>query len=118
VIGCEPKNADDAYRSLQAGKIIRPEKTDTIADGLRTALGDITFAVARDLVDEIVLISEEEIMEAMRLIFERMKIVIEPSSAVAFAGVFFNKVPVEKKKIGIVLTGGNVDFSLYFDGLV
>jgi len=85
VIGCEPKNADDAYRSMKAGRIIPSENPNTIADGLRTSLGDKTFPIIRDLVNEILLATEEEIITAMRHIFERMKIVAEPSASVPLA---------------------------------
>ncbi len=105
----EPLNASDAYESLKAGKIIPVKDPDTIADGLRTSLGDVTFPIIKDLVEEIVTVSEEEIVKAMRLIWERMKIVIEPSSAVAFAALLKNLSPYKNKNIGVVLSGGNVD---------
>ena len=117
VIAVEPKNADDAYRSIRAGRIIKPENPDTIADGLRTALGDKTFPIIRDLVDDIVLVSEEDIVTAMRTIFERMKIIVEPSSAVPLAGLLAEKVKVKDKKVGIILSGGNVDFNRFFEAL-
>jgi threonine dehydratase len=116
VIGCEPENADDAFRSMQAGKIIPSQNPKTVADGLKTSLGDKTFPIIRDLVDEIVLVSEEEIVQAMRYIFERMKMIVEPSSAVAFAVPLFKKINVTHKKLGIIISGGNVDFSNFFAG--
>lgn len=115
VIGCEPQNADDAYRSIKAGRIIQPENPNTIADGLRTSLGDKTFPIIQELVDEIVLVSEEEIIIAMRYIFERMKIIIEPSSAVPFGALLSHKLNVIGKKVGIIISGGNVDFSSFFE---
>lgn len=109
VIACEPLHADDAYRSFHAGRIMPVERTDTIADGLLTSLGDQTFAVIEELVDDVVLVTEEEIREALRLVLERMKIVIEPSSAVAVAAVLSGKLSIAGKRVGIILSGGNVD---------
>ncbi len=109
VIGAEPKNADDAYRSLQAGKIIPSLHPQTIADGLRTSLGDLTFPILQHYLQEIVLVSEEAIIEAMRHIWERMKIVVEPSAAVPLGAVFSNTASFSGKRIGIILSGGNVD---------
>lgn len=115
VIGCEPKNADDAYRSIKAGRIIRPENPNTIADGLRMPLGDKTFPIIRDLVDEIVLATEKEIINAMRHIFERMKIVVEPSAAVPLAVLLSNQLDVAEKNVGIIISGGNIDFKCFFE---
>jgi threonine dehydratase len=115
VIGCEPKNADDAYRSLEAGRIIPSEYPDTIADGLRTSLGDKTFPVIRELVDEVLLAAEEEIINAMRHVFERMKIVIEPSAAVPLAALLSNQLDITDKNVGIILSGGNIDLSRFFE---
>lgn len=109
VIGAEPKLADDAYRSLKTGVMQPPLKPITIADGLRTSLGDITFPLIQQLVTEIKLADEDEIIEAMRLIWERMKIVVEPSSAITLAIVLKNKDFFKGKKIGLILSGGNVD---------
>jgi threonine dehydratase len=109
VIAGEPQGADDAYRSLQAGKIIPSEKPDTIADGLLTSLGSKTFPIIQDLVAEIITVSDDEIIEAMRLIWERMKIIIEPSCAVPLAAVLQQKERFIGKRVGIILTGGNVD---------
>lgn len=117
VIGCEPKNADDAYRSKQAGQIMPSLNPLTIADGLKTSLGDKTFPIIRDFVDEIALATEEEIVSAMQYIFERMKIVVEPSAAVPFAVVLSKKLAIENKKVGIILSGGNVDLSKFFKNL-
>ncbi|GGW39834.1 threonine ammonia-lyase [Arenibacter certesii] len=109
VIGGEPFAVDDAYRSLKSGKIVDNTTTHTIADGLRTHLGDINFPIIQSLVSEIIRVDEEEIIEAMRLIWERMKIIIEPSSAVPFAAVLREKEQFKNKHIGIILSGGNVD---------
>lgn len=110
VLGGEPKNMDDAYRSLKSGKIEYNEKgTTTIADGLRTFLGDRNFPIIKKHVERIITVSEEEIVEAMKLIWERMKIVIEPSSAVAFAALLKQKDDFKNKKVGIIISGGNVD---------
>jgi threonine dehydratase len=117
IIGCEPKNADDAYRSIKAGRIIPPQNPNTIADGLKTSLGDKTFPIIQQLVDEIVLVTEEQIITAMRSIFERMKIIVEPSSAVPFGALISNKLNVSGKKVGIIISGGNVDFNKFFESI-
>lgn len=109
VIGGEPMAVDDAYRSLQTGKIETNTTTNTIADGLRTQLGDINFPIIQQHVDHIIRVEEEDIRRAMRLLWERLKIVVEPSSAVAFAAVLKNKTHFKNKKVGIILSGGNVD---------
>lgn len=109
IIGAEPALADDAYRSLQTGIIQAPLKPLTIADGLRTALGNITFHFIQKFVEEIQLAEEIEIVEAMRLIWERMKIIVEPSSAITLAIVLKNKTYFKGKRIGLILSGGNVD---------
>lgn len=109
VIAAEPAGADDAYRSFHAKKLIPSESPDTIADGLLTSLGERNFAIVMDKVDDIVTVSEEAIVEAMRLIWERMKIIVEPSSAVPLAAILEGKVEVQNKKVGIILSGGNLD---------
>ena len=108
-IGGEPFEVDDAWRSLQSGKIERNETTNSIADGLRTHLGDINFPIIQKYVKEIIRVEEAEIVAAMRLIWERMKIIIEPSCAVPFAALLREKEKFAGKQIGIVLSGGNVD---------
>ncbi|MEQ5792103.1 threonine/serine dehydratase [Muricauda sp. NFXS6] len=110
-IGGEPYEVDDAYRSLQSGKIETNRSTNTIADGLKTQLGDRNFPIIQKHVQEIVRVTEEEIIAAMRLIWERLKIVCEPSSAVAFAAVIKRKEKLRDKKVGIIISGGNVDIS-------
>ncbi len=109
VIGAEPQGADDAYRSLQAGHIVPMENPQTIADGLRSSLGERTFPVLRDRVEAIVTVSEETIITAMRRIWERMKIVVEPSAAVALGAVMTDPQRFAGKRVGIILSGGNVD---------
>lgn len=109
IIAGEPKGADDAYRSVKAGHIVPSEAPDTIADGLLTSLGSKTFPIIQKLVSEIITVSDEEIIAAMRLIWERMKIIIEPSCAVPLAAVLQQKENFKGKRIGIILTGGNVD---------
>ncbi|MCM4157763.1 pyridoxal-phosphate dependent enzyme [Gramella sp. AN32] len=107
----EPKATDDAFRSMQSGKIETNVSANTIADGLKTHLGDINFPIILKYVDQIILVSETEIIEALRLIWERMKIVVEPSSAVALAAVLNQKEKFKNKKVGIIISGGNVDLS-------
>lgn len=109
LIAVEPAGADDAFRSFKAGKIIPSIEPNTIADGLLTSLGERNFAIIKDKVDDIFTVSEEEIVEAMRLIWERMKIIVEPSSAVPLALLFSRKAEFKGKKVGIILSGGNVD---------
>jgi threonine dehydratase len=112
VIAAEPAGADDAFRSFHAGYIIPSVNPKTIADGLLTSLGDITFSIIKEKVDDIVTVSEEAIVDAMRLIWERMKIIIEPSSAVPLAALLQNKVDLKNfRRIGIILSGGNVELS-------
>ncbi len=113
VIGAEPAEADYAYRSWQAGELIPLKATRTIADGLRTSLGDKTFPIIRDLVDAMVLASEHAIIEALRLVMERMKIVIEPSAAVPLAALLEGQLDVSGLRVGVILSGGNVDLSTF-----
>ena len=109
VIGAEPEGADDAYRSLQEGKIIPSVNPNTIADGLRTSLGSITFPIIKKYVNQIITTNDKYIVEAMRLIWERMKLIVEPSAAITLAILLNNKKIARHKKIGIILSGGNVD---------
>lgn len=109
VVGAEPDGADDAHRSLRSGKIEKNDQVDTIADGLRTHLSPLTFGILSREVEDIVTVGESEIISAMRLVFERMKVVIEPSAAVAVAAVLRGELAKNAKRIGIVLSGGNVD---------
>ena len=109
VIGAEPFEVDDAYRSLQSGQIETNETTNTIADGLRTNLGNHNFPIIKEHVDRIIRVTEEEIIAAMKLVWERMKIIIEPSSAVSVAAVLRETELFKGKKVGIIISGGNVD---------
>jgi len=109
VIGAEPKNADDACRSFKTGILQPPLKPNTVADGLLTSLGPLTFSIIREYVDEIICAGEESIIRAMRLVWERMKLIIEPSSAVPLAVILENPELFAGKKTGIILSGGNVD---------
>lgn len=109
VIGTEPEEADDAYKSFKEGRLIPAYSTNTIADGLRTSLGELPFSIITEYVDDIVTVSEASIVAAMRYIWERLNIIIEPSCAVPMAAVFEGKVDVAGKKVGIIITGGNVD---------
>ncbi|MDH3698452.1 MAG: threonine/serine dehydratase [Flavobacteriaceae bacterium] len=111
VIGAEPYEVDDAYRSLISGKIETNETTNTIADGLRTQLGDVSFPIIKEHVSKIIRVEEDEIKKAMMWVWERMKIVIEPSSAVAVAAVIKERHLFQKGPIGIVISGGNTDVS-------
>ncbi len=107
----EPSQVDDASRSLKSGKIEFNDSTNTIADGLRTNLGDVNFPIIQRLVKDIITVEESEIIDAMKLIWERLKIVIEPSSAVPFAAVLQQKDKFKGARVGIILSGGNVDLS-------
>ena len=111
VIGAEPLNVDDAYRSLISGKIEVNESTNTIADGLRTNLGSINFPIIQKFVKDILLVSEGEIIESLNIIINRLKIVVEPSSAVVLAALIKNKKKFKNKNIGLIMCGGNIDFN-------
>ncbi len=109
VLGAEPAGADDACRSLAAGRILPVGTANTIADGLRTSLGERTFPILRELVDEIFLVDDVAIIRAMKLVWERMKIVIEPSAAVPVAALLEHPDRAAGKRVGVILSGGNVD---------
>jgi threonine dehydratase len=109
VIAGEPELADDAFRSIQAGKILPSENPKTIADGLLTSLGKLTFPIIQARVQQIVTVSERGIIDSMKFIWERAKIIIEPSAAVAVAVVWEKKIDLAGLKIGVILSGGNVD---------
>jgi len=109
VVAGEPENADDAAQSFYSGTLIPVKQPETIADGLRTSLGSYTFPIISNYVYDIYPVSEEAIIEAMKLIFDKMKIVVEPSSAVALAVVMENISKFIGKKTGIILSGGNID---------
>lgn len=114
VYGAEPERVDDAARGKRSGKIESNQRIDTIADGLRTGLSERTFKVIQKDVDDIVTVTENEIIEAMKFLWERMKIVVEPSGAVPLAVVLSKKLNVQGKKVGIILSGGNVDLTPFF----
>jgi threonine dehydratase len=114
VYGCEPARANDAFRSLKAGQILTNSNPNTIADGLRTNLCERTFKIIQENVSEIVLVSEEQILEAMRFLWERMKLVVEPSGAVPLAGLLTGTIEVADQKVGVILSGGNIDLNDFF----
>ena len=109
VIAAEPEQANDAYLSFKEKKFIPSVNPDTIADGLRTSLGSITFPIIMKYVDQIITVSEPSIVSAMRFIWERMKVLIEPSSAVPVAALLEGKIGADNKRIGVIISGGNVD---------
>ena len=122
VVAVEPEQADDAYRSFKDGKLYPSAYPDTIADGLRTSLSKRTFKIIRENVDEIITVSEKEIIDAMKFLWMRMKIVVEPSGAVPIAGVIKMARSIKNKKIGVIISGGNIDlddfFSKYYENLL
>jgi len=109
VYAAEPKNADDAYRSFKAGHIIADDAPETVADGLKVPLKDLTWHFVSNHVTDVLTATEEEIIDAMKLIWKRMKIVMEPSSAVPLATILKNKDVFAGKRVGVIITGGNVD---------
>ena len=109
IYGAEPKNADDAYQSIKNKKIVFNKTTDTIADGLRAQVGTITFPIIQKYVDGIILVSEEMIIQSMRMIWQRLKIIIEPSCSIVLAALLIKNEQFYNKRIGLILTGGNVD---------
>lgn len=111
ILSAEPKGADDAYRSFIHKKFIPSENPKTIADGLLTSLGSLTYPIIVKHVDDILTVSEESIIEAMKLIWERMKIIVEPSSAVPFAAILENRNTFRNKRVGVIISGGNVDLN-------
>lgn len=121
VIGSEPSAADDAARSFHSGVLQRVDNPQTIADGAMTpSLGTLTFPMVRTLVDDIVTVSDDELIVAMRWIYARLKVVVEPTGALAAAAAFTERVPIKGRRVGIVLSGGNIDLAdlgRYFSGL-
>ena len=111
VFAGEPSGADDAFRSFHSGEYIPVHTPNTIADGLLTTMTMLTFTIMREKVDDILTVTEESIVESMRLIWERMKIIVEPSSAVPMAAIMENPDRFAGKKVGVILSGGNVDLS-------
>ena len=112
VIATEPAGADDAAESFQQGQLVYQEKKNTIADGLLANLGATNFALIQRYVDDVVTVSEEAIVAAMRTIWETMKIVIEPSAAVPYAAVLETRIDLRGKRVGLIVTGGNVDLDV------
>jgi len=109
VIAAEPEMADDAYRPMQTGEIVPSINPKTIADGLLTSLGKITFPIIKERVEQVITVSEPAIIESMKFIWERAKIIIEPSAAVAVAVLWEGKIDLSRLKVGVILSGGNVD---------
>ena len=109
VFGAEPENADDTYRSVLKNKIMSNKTTDTIADGLRAQVGTITFPIIKENVDKILLVSEEMIITSMYMIWQRLKIIVEPSCSIVLAALMINSKRFLNKKVGLILTGGNYD---------
>ncbi len=109
VIAAEPEGADDAYRSMKEDRIVPSIDPDTIADGLLTSLGELTFPIISELVGEIVLVDDRAVVSAMRSVWERMKIIIEPSAAVPVAVLLEKKIDLAGKRVGVILSGGNVE---------
>ena len=109
VYGAEPEEADDTFRSLKSGKIEKNNTTNTICDGLRAQVGKLNFSIIRDKVEEIITVPEAEIIKAQRMILERMKIIVEPSCSITLAAIIQNQHIFKFKKVGVVLSGGNVD---------
>lgn len=112
--GAEPEGADDAFRSVRDGMIHPSIAPQTIADGLRTSLGEHTFPILQNKVQKILLVNDSEILSAMQLIWERLKIIVEPSSAITFAAVLKHKEIFQKQKVALILSGGNVDLGKFF----
>lgn len=110
VLAAEPEQADDAFRSMKSGKI-EPSQSNSVADGLLTSLGTKTFPIIHEYVQEVITVSEIEIISAMKFMWERMKIVVEPSGAVPLAAVLKSKNKFQNKQVGIIITGGNVDLA-------
>jgi threonine dehydratase len=117
VVGAEPRGADDAKRSLESGVRVESHEPDTIADGLLTTLGRLPFEVLKEEGVEVVTVGDDEVLAAMRLLWERTKLVVEPSGAVSLAAVLSEGLDVEGRSVGVVLSGGNVDLGGFFAGL-
>jgi threonine dehydratase len=115
VFAVEPKNADDAYRSFKSGNLVPSIDPKTIADGLRTSLSELTFSIIREYVDDIITVEEEEILNAMRLHWERMKMIVEPSGAVPLAGLLRLEGHIRPgSRVGVIISGGNIDLDAFF----
>ncbi len=114
VFGCEPAQALDARLSLQQGFVVQPDSAATMAEGLRTSLGELTFGVLRDHAEEIFVVEEEEILSAMKVAFEHLHLVLEPSSAVALAPLLRGEPVLANKRVGVILSGGNISLPEFF----
>jgi len=110
VFGAEPKGADDAFQSFRQGKIIECERPNSICDGLLGTVGNLPFSIIQQYVDDIYTVSDEDVIEALKLIWQHLKIIVEPSSAIALAAILQNKSEFTGKNVAVILTGGNVDF--------
>ena len=117
VYACEPAGALDALYSVRENRIVPQEHPRTIAEGLRTSVGTLTLPILRDHLAGFFVVEEHEIVAAMRFVYERMKLVIEPASAVAVAPLLRQEPALQGKRVGVIISGGNVDLSLYFDGM-
>ncbi|MBD3253735.1 MAG: pyridoxal-phosphate dependent enzyme [Candidatus Lokiarchaeota archaeon] len=115
VYGVEPENVDDAYRSYKSGEVETNETINSISDGLLTNLSERTLNYIRKHVDDIILVSEQEILDSMKFLWERMKLVVEPSGATSLAGVMFGDKNIKNKRIGVIISGGNVDLNQFFE---
>jgi threonine dehydratase len=115
VIGVEPEKADDAFRSFRDNKLYTSTNPKTIADGLLTALSERTFTIIRKNVDEIITVTEKEIVDAMKFLWVRMKLVVEPSGAVSLAGLMKSEDKIKNRKVGVILSGGNIDLEEFFN---
>ena len=111
VFGAEPEEANDAFKSLEKGTIQSNKTTNTVCDGLRAQLGDVCFPIIKRYVNEIITVSEKEIVESMLMIWERMKIIVEPSCSITLAAILKRKDKIKGKKVGLILSGGNVDLT-------
>ena len=109
IYGAEPKEADDTFRSIKSGTIQVNQSTNTICDGLRAQIGTITFPIIKDNVEGILTIEEQDVIDSMKLIWETMKIIVEPSCAITLAAILKNKKIFQGKKVGLIISGGNVD---------
>ncbi|MHA2398647.1 MAG: pyridoxal-phosphate dependent enzyme [Promethearchaeota archaeon] len=115
IFGVEPSIADDALRSIEAGYVIPSSYPDTIADGLRTSICERTFKIIQNSVDQIITVSENEIITAMKFLWQRMKLIVEPSGAVPLAAILSKKISIDEKRVGIILSGGNIDLNPFFE---
>ena len=116
-MGCEPSGADDAWRSLTTGRRVTEQTPDTICDGLRTVLGEIPFQILVALGVEIVRVEDDEVRQALLTVLERTKQVVEPSAVVGVAALLARRIPADGRRVGVILSGGNVDLRAWVAGL-